>query len=217
MHLPPTPNVVVHLAFGVAALAAGASALRAAKGGAAHRRRGRLAVLLGAVTAGTALLGVFLAPVPPGLMAATLSASYQLFAGARSALMRNRRPGGIDAAGACAALVGVVLVARSTGAANASFSPIIEWSALGWVAVVALYDVARPALSDARWLRLRPLDHGLKMIGFYAAMASAGLGNLLAFAQPWSSVAPIVLGTLGMLYVLLAHAVGRRAWAAAMP
>ena len=95
----------------------------------------------------------------------------------------SRRSDAIDAAGACAALVGVV----------------------------ALYDLARHALSRARWQRLRPLDHGLKMIGFHAAMASAGLGNLLTFAQPWSSVAPIVLGTAGMLYVACLHAIGRRA------
>ena len=49
------------------------------------------------------------------------------------------------------------------------------------------------------------------MIGFYAAMASAGLGNLLPFAQPWSSVVPSVAGTLGMLHIAFVHPLGRRA------
>lgn len=214
---PPGLNVVVHLAFGIAALLAGAAPLLAGKGGRTHRRWGRMAVLLGGVTAGTALLGVFLAPVPPALTAVTLSASYQLFAGARSAWMRGTRPRALDAGAACAALAGVALVATQGGAASTSFSPAIEASALGWVSVVAFYDLGRHALSAVRWQRLRPLDHGLKMIGFYAAMASAGLGNLLPFGQPWSSVVPSVLGAMGMMVVAWTHARRQRGLWGAMP
>ncbi len=216
MHWPPSPNALAHLACGALALSAGLVTLLGAKGGRLHRRAGRVAASLGAATAATAVLGVLLAPVPPALVAVTLSASYQLFGGVRSLWLRRARPGVIDAVGACAALVAAALVARLPGAASASFSPAIEWSALGWVSVVALYDLGRHVLPDERWQRLRPLDHGLKMIGFYAAMASAGLGNLLPFAQPWSSVVPSALGTLGMLYVAGFHAVGRRALRPAM-
>jgi hypothetical protein len=71
-------------------------------------------------------------------------------------------------------------------------------------------------LPDTAWQRAWRLDHGLKMIGFFTAMASAGLGNLLPFAQPWSSVLPSVLGTLGMLHVAFFHPIGRRAFGLAV-
>ena len=82
---------------------------------------------------------------------------------------------------------------------------------------MALFDLGRLRLPDAGWQRAWRLDHGLKMIGFFTAMSSAGLGNLLPFAQPWSSVLPSIAGTVGMLYVALVHPIGRRAWTAATP
>ncbi len=210
MHWPPAPSVALHLACGSAALLAGALALLARKGGRGHRRAGRIAAVLGGITGATAALGIALSPVPPALAAVTLSACYQLASSVRSLQLRGARPGAFDALLACAALVCVAMIACWRGTATSSFSPAIEWSALGFVSLVATYDLCRLVLSDEGWRRLRPLDHGLKMIGFYAGMASAGLGNLLPFAQPWSSVVPSVAGTLGMLYVAFLRPVGRR-------
>ena len=195
---------------------AGALALLAAKGGPRHRRAGRVAAILGGITAATAVLGIVRSPVPPALVAVTLSASYQLASGLRTLFRREARPTLLDAALAIGALACAVLVARGQGAATASFSPTIEWSALGFAGVVALYDLGRFLLPDTAWQRAWRLDHGLKMIGFFTAMASAGLGNLLPFAQPWSSVLPSVVGTLGMLHVAFVHPIGRRAFGLAV-
>jgi hypothetical protein len=63
---------------------------------------------------------------------------------------------------------------------------------------VVIYDVSRHAWPQLWLRRIRPLDHGLKMTGFYFAMASAGAGNLLRGWQPWSQVLPSAIGVTVM-------------------
>ncbi len=87
--------------------------------------------------------------------------------------MRGRGPGGVDAALAVAAPL-----ARSSAPASVSFTPAIQFATLGWVGVIALYDLSRHAWAGT-WTRFQPLEHGLKMTGVYVAMALAGAGNLL--------------------------------------
>ena len=76
------------------------------------------------------------------------------------------------------------------------------------------YDLSRP-LWGTRWLRVRTLDHGLKLVAVYFGMASAGAGNLLPGLRPWGQIVPNVLGVLVMLGFALAAA--RRSAAARLP
>jgi uncharacterized membrane protein len=204
-------DTILHIAGGALATLVGIVGLASAKGGRRHRRAGRIFVPLAALTTATAVIGLLLSPSRTALAAVTLSAGYQLAGSLRALALKDRVPGAPDGALAVLALAAAALVARTMGVDNASFTPAVGYSALAFVSLVALYDLARLRLSLPAWRRIRPLDHGLKMTGFYFGMISAGAGNLLRGAQPWSGVVPSALGVLLMAWFAFRHAPARRA------
>ena len=206
-------NTVVHIAGGALAMLVGIVPLATAKGGRWHRRAGRVFVPLAVIAATTAVVGVLLSPSRTALAAITLSACYQLAGSLRALALRDRTPTAADAALALLAL-GLAALVAAFMAPDRSLAPAIGYSALGFVGLVAIYDLARMRLPLERWCRVRPLDHGLKMTGFYFAMVSAGAGNLLRDAQPWSGAVPSALGTMLMAWFALRHRPRRRPAAA---
>ncbi len=94
-------------------------------------------------------------------------------------------------------LIGGLLLTMGHG--NRAWNPRVGYATVGFLALVALYDLSRPLWLKVWRARVRPLDHGVKMIGFYFAMMSAGLGNLLAQWQPLSQLLPSVLGLIFMV------------------
>ena len=165
-----------------------------------------LALIGMAVTAGTA---------PTALVAVTLTAGYQYVGSLRALALRDRAPGWPDALLACTALALAALLLLRGGPGTASWPPALAYGTLGFVIAMALYDLSRH-LWPQLWLRrARILDHGLKMTGFYFAMASAGAGNLLRGWQPWSQLLPSALGTLAMCVLVFIHLRGRAAVARA--
>lgn len=196
---PNTVNIAVHVSAGAIALAVGLVPLFSSKGGPRHRRWGRFFVLFGGIVIGTAVIGLFIASPPMALVAATLSAGYQYVGSLRALSLRDRAPGWIDAALAFAALGLAAVLLYRMGPGTASWSPMIGYSTVGYVAALVVYDLSRH-LWPRVWLRsARPLDHGLKMAGAYFAMASAGAGNVLRGWQPWSQLLPSMIGVMVML------------------
>ena len=202
---PFSANEWLHIAAGTAALCIGMAPLLSAKGERAHRRYGRMVVALGAVVLATALYGVIVGTAPTALIAVTLTAGYEYVGSLRALALRDRGPGWLDASVACAAIASATLLMLRGGPGTASWPPALAYGTLGFVIALALYDLSRhfwPAL----WLRrARMFDHGLKMTGFYFAMASAGAGNLLRDWQPWSQLLPNVFGILVIFVLALAH------------
>ncbi|BDU20933.1 hypothetical protein [Dyella sp. GSA-30] len=196
-------NVGAHIAMGVLGLLAGLIPLCSSKGSTIHRRAGRVFVYLAGVVLATAVIADVFFPVPMTLVAVTLSASYQYVSSLRALHLRTSPPGLLDAALAGATLLACGFFIMSMGKGNASFTPAIGYSTIGYVAIVAIYDLSRGFWGELWLRRVRPLDHGLKMTGVYFAMLSAGAGNLLRGLQPWSQILPSVVGTL----VLIALAV----------
>lgn len=208
---PNTVNIVVHVSAGALALAVGLVPLFSSKGGPRHRRWGRVFVLFGGIGIGTAVIGLFIASPPMALVAATLTAGYQYVGSLRALALRDRGPGVVDAALACATLALAVLLLYRMGPGTASWSPMIGYSTLGYVTAVVIYDLSRHFWPRV-WLRsARPLDHGLKMTGAYFAMASAGAGNVLRDWQPWSQLLPSTIGTLVMIGLWIVYVRGRGA------
>ncbi len=201
---PLSPNAVVHIAAGATALAVGLVPLTARKGGGAHRRFGRAVVAFGAIVMVTALIGVFFEDAPMALAAVTLSAGYQYIGSLRALALHDRGPGVADAllAALALALSAWLLMAGKPG--SASWPPALAYGTLGYLAMLVAYDLSRHAWPHVWLCRIRPLDHGLKMTGFYFAMASAGAGNLLRDWQPWSQLLPSSIGlVVMMMYTLL--------------
>lgn len=212
---PHEINVIAHVSAGAIALLIGLAPLLSAKGGARHRRFGRMFVILGAIVLATALVGVvFFDPLPP-LIAASLAAGYQYLSSLRALSLKDRGPGVLDAMLALAALGGCAALYVFMGPGTPSWTPAIGYSTIGYIGAVAAYDLSRHVWSGAWRRHARPLDHGVKMTGAYFAMMSAGVGNIFRDAQPWSQVGPSAIGLLAI--IVLAIAFLRRPHVSAAP
>lgn len=201
-------NVSTHIAAGAAALGIGAIPLLTSKGGALHRRFGIAFVAVGVVVLMTALIGnVFFNPPAP-LIAASLAAGYQFCSSLRSLAVRGGGPTWIDAGLALIGLGGCAALFAFMGPGTVSWTPPIGYSTIGYVTLVAVYDLSRHLWRRAWVQHLRPLDHGLKMTGAYFAMMSAGVGNLFRDLQPWSQIGPSMLGLVVMIVLAFSHLSG---------
>ena len=77
---------------------------------------------------------------------------------------------------------------------------IVAASTLGALFSVLLYDIAR-WLFPRRWFRsLWIYEHSYKLIASQFGMLSALIGNVVRFGQPWSQIAPSVVGLLVVGY-----------------
>ncbi len=205
MNLLHNINLFIHLSSGALAALFGVVCLAGIKGGRWHRRAGRIVIPLAVLVAATAVVGILLSLSRTALVAVTLSASYQLAGSLRALALKDRKPSSPDVLLALLAMGAASLIGIFMGSDNASFTPVIGYSALAFVSLVAIYDLGRQRLSLERWRQIRPLDHGLKMTGFYFAMISASAGNLLRGAQPWSGVVPSAIGTLLMVWFAIRY------------
>lgn len=212
-----TLNVLSHVATGTLALLIGLVPMFSRKGGPLHRWSGRATVGLGAVVLGSAVIADILFDPPAPLVAATLSAGYQYLSGLRTLALKQAGPGWPDALLALARLGLVGLLGLHMGSGTASWPPAIGYATIGFIATIIVYDLSRH-LWIATWRRhVRPLDHGVKMIGFWFAMLSAGAGNALEQWQPISQVLPSAIGMVAMVGFVIWYSVnpvGRRAMAA---
>ncbi len=181
------------------ALALGALASR--KGERLHRGLGRLFVLCAGAVLATAVAAELLRPPKAWLYAATLSMAYQYLGSQRALALKDRAPSWPDGMAAMAALgVAAALVVWFSTLKPGRLGVVgAAWGALGWLTMVAVYDLSRFLYLELWRARMRPLDHGLKMTGAAFAMASAGAGNLLSGLQPWSQLAPAILAPIVMV------------------
>ncbi|AQR62098.1 hypothetical protein BZG35_10920 [Brevundimonas sp. LM2] len=211
-------NVASHVGTGALALLIGLVPLFSRKGGPLHRWSGRATVGLGAVVLASAVIADVLFDPPAPLVAATLSAGYQYLSGLRTLALKRAGPGWPDVALALTGLGLVTLLGLHMGSGTASWPPAIGYATIGFIATVIVYDLSRH-LWIGLWRRqVRPLDHGVKMIGFYFAMLSARAGNLLEQWQPLSQVLPSAIGMVAMVGFVVWYSlnpIGRREMAAA--
>jgi len=194
-----TLNILTHVATGATALVIGLIPLFSRKGGPLHRWSGRATAGLGAVVLASAVLAVILFQPPSPLVAATLTAGYQYLSGLRTLSLTRRGPRLPDTLLSMLGVGLALLVAFKMGQGTASWTPAIGYTTIGYLATMTAYDLSRPLWVGVWYRRVRPLDHGVKMIGFYFAMLSAGAGNLLADWQPLSQVLPSAIGMVAMI------------------
>ena len=192
-------NTGGHILAGTLALAVGLVPMFTRKGGVLHRQAGYVTVALGLIVLGSAVIANILFDPPAPLVAATLSAGYQYLSGMRAAYLKAGPLKPLDIALAVCGLALCGLLWANVAHGSASWSPQIGYSTLGYILVILIYDLSRTFWMSVWHRHVRLLDHGLKMIGFYFAMLSAGAGNLLAQWQPLSQLLPSMIGLVVMI------------------
>jgi len=199
MAYPHLINISLHVLAGVIALGCGALILFRAKGTSTHRRIGRIfgySTLLVCLFAAT---GLSLFRFLPVFAVLTVLVAYQLVGGWRAAYTQARGPSALDAGWTLLAAVAAialvpVLFAKPPDALH------VVYGALGGLASILLYDCIK-WLFPRSWHRsLWRYEHSYKMLGSLFGMLSALIGNVVRVGQPWSQLAPLIVGTLVIAY-----------------
>lgn len=185
-----TTNITLHVVAGTLALMLGLLQLAQAKGGAAHRRRGRLFVGCMWTVIATAVVGLAAFRFRSGLALVTVLAAYWTYSGLRALRLRDRAPQMQDVVAAFSGLAAVAVFARTVPATSFDWAPPVIYTSLATLAMVCLYDLSRVPFAAgahrARWMS----EHIVKMIGAFGALCSAFAGTVLAAWQPFSQLAP---------------------------
>jgi len=213
LSLPHLLNLVLHVAAGVAAICLGLALLAWAKGTPAHRRRGRIFVLLALLVCASGAVGTVFFRFIPLFAVLTLLVTYQLLSGWHAVYTKAAGPNRIDALLAvCAAAwaIGLMpgLLAGETG--------VVVYSTMGTLALLLAYDAARWCFPRRWHAALWRYEHIYKLVASLFGMLSSATGNLLRVGQPWSQLLPSLLG-LAVIAVCIRREHQARSGAALSP
>lgn len=199
MHLA---NIVIHVAAGSAALAAGFLVLFRQKGTVAHKRLGTTFFYLALVVCATAAIGTIFFRFLPAFAVLSLLVPYQLMGGLRAARMQGRGPALIDGVVLLAAFV-IALPLSMEVLLRAGRLTAVDYSAVAALWLVLLYDAAKWAF-PRRWHgSIWRFEHTYKMTASVFAMLSALVGNVVRVGQPWSQLLPSAMGLVVIAYFFL--------------
>ena len=200
MSQPHLFNLAVHILAGTIAIVLGLYLLAVAKGTPQHRRRGRCFAWLTLVVCATAALGNLLFGYRPVFAVLTVLVLYQLLSGWRAVHTRDTGPEAIDGTMTAIALACGLLILASLRQDRSGQQVIVVLSSLGGLATILIYDSAR-WLFPHRWHgALWRYEHIYKLLASLFAMLSAAAGNLMRVGQPWTQLAPSVLGLLCIVW-----------------
>ena len=200
MSQPHLFNLAVHILAGSLAIVLGLYLLAVAKGTPQHRRRGRWFAWLTLVVCATAALGNLLFGYRPVFAVLTVLVLYQLLSDWRAVHTRDTGPEAIDGTMTAIALACGLLILASLRQDRSGQQVIVVLSSLGGLATILIYDSAR-WLFPHRWHgALWRYEHIYKLLASLFAMLSAAAGNLLRVGQPWTQLAPSVLGLLCIVW-----------------
>src|SRR6202011_1823256 len=199
-------NIAIHVVFGAIALVIGFVPLVTQKGGRTHVRFGRWFLICLIVVIATAVIGIVAFGFRAFLGVITMLSAYEAWSGYRVFSIRATGPRILDAVIALAALVAAVLFIIYLRSVQVPWAPVVIYSTLGTLVAVASYDLLRFALPKNWVARSWLYEHLVKMMGAYTAIVSAFSGTVLARWQPWSQMAPSIVGTIAMIGFIIYHA-----------
>ena len=193
-------NLALHILAGSLAIALGLYLLAVPKGTPLHRRRGRWFAWLTLVVCATAALGNLLFGYRPVFAVLTVLVLYQLLSGWRAVYTRDQGPQAIDGAMTAIALACGLLILTSLRQDRSGQQVIVVLSSLGGLATILVYDSARWLFPRHWHAALWRYEHIYKLLASLFAMLSAAAGNLLRVGQPWTQLAPSVLGLICIVW-----------------
>jgi len=182
----------------------GVLAYASVKGGAKHRRYGRIFLWLMATVVGTALLGTIFFVDRPFLTIVAFQSGYFSFSGFRLARLKAVPLQRIDLW--VAILVVVVLAAFFFRLQTATiyWNRGIVYYLLFYLVLIVGFDLFRycwpSIISYQRWWLH---DHIFKMTSAFTALVSAGVGTVLAAWEPWNQILPAMGGTVWLIFCLV--------------
>jgi len=209
MDIIHTINIYTHVIIGSLLLVLGLVPMVSKKGGTWHKRVGRCYKYLYLVVLATAIIGVVFFRAQPALMMITLAAVFNYVSGIRALEIRLTGPRMFDnlfALGIIVVSAAMLFMMSENG--SASWSPTMGYSIIGVTVMYASYDLSRNFWATTWTEKVWPIDHGVKMIGSYFALASAASGNLITSFQPWSQISPSIIGSIisiGFIYLYFKH------------
>lgn len=204
-------HIGLHIAAGTIALLIGFALLAMQKGTATHRRWGKVFCGLALVVSVSAAVGTVFFRFIPVFAVLTVLVPYQLVSGWRSIYTRDRGPSRFDALWTLVALVFAIALTPALMSSSARVD-IVAYSSLGALFTLLAYDGVR-WLFPRRWFAsLWRYDHVYKLVASLFAMLSALVGNVVRAGQPWSQIAPSVIGllTIAFFFVQLRRRRARR-------
>jgi len=188
-------NIAIHVVAGSIALAMGFLILFKDKGTPTHKRLGRAFVWMTLVVCATAVIGTVFFRFLPAFAVLSLLVPYQLFGGWRAARTKDAGPTMVDAGMLLAALALALPLVMEVLTPGRRLTAV-DYSAVGALAMLLVYDTIRWTFPRRWHATLWRYEHSYKMTASVFAMLSAMVGNVVRFGQPWSQLAPSVIGLL---------------------
>ena len=193
-------NIIIHVSCGTIALIIGLIPYLTQKGGKAHRKYGRLFLLLMLVVITTAIIGLLFFRDRPFLTVVTMLSFYTAFGGYRALKYREQGPGWGELLVTLLAISCALWFLVGTSEGRVLWHSSVVNILLGYLLLWCIYDllrfigvIKRPGI----WLP----EHVLKMTSAYYALFSAATGTVLSAWEPWNQIIPAIVGTL--LYVVI--------------
>lgn len=197
-------NIIIHAVLGCFAIAIGIFVLVITKGTRRHKLWGRRFVYLGFAVCITAAIGNICFRFLPLFATLTLLVSYLLASGWRVVITRDSGPAFVDGCILLLGFCGISAMGYVLAAYSVNVPPIILYSTLGALTVVLLYDSVRWLFPHHWHDILWRYEHVYKIVSSLFAMTSAFFGNTMRAGQPWSQIAPSIVGVVVIIYFFVA-------------
>ncbi|MDB5156354.1 MAG: hypothetical protein JWR50_1061, partial [Mucilaginibacter sp.] len=191
-----TINIATHVPAGSLALIAGLTAAVVSKTGKWHVRFGRYFMWMIIVVILTGLFGIFVFNRNNFLLVITMLSGYACFSGIRSIRLNGQKPKLLDCLVPILAIASAMYYLYYVFALGMYWSPVITYSTLGTLLLLAMYDLLKTVLSVTFLKKAIMYEHAYKMITALTAIASAFIGTVFPQYKPYSQFMPSVTGVV---------------------
>lgn len=198
MTVPHLINLIAHVAAGACAMGIGFCILFTTKGTVVHRKMGRAFTYFTLAVCLSAVIGSVFFRFIPMFAVLTVLVAFQLLSGWHVIYTKDLGPNRVDLLlASCATLVGGLLLKQVLSSpSTGSTSNVVVYSSLGTLALLVFYEFLRWTFPKAWHANLWRYEHIYKLVASLFAMISAFVGNVIRFGQPYSQIAPSIVGLL---------------------
>lgn len=197
-------NIFVHVLAGLIAILIAFIPYYSTKGGATHRRFGRIFLGLMAIVIITAMNGVLIFRDRPFLTVVTLLSFYTSYSGFRVLKTKEQGFQTIDFLVMVLVMVVAVSFVLKMKTANVVWNQSVVYYLLGYVFLIVGFDSLRYFLPNLiRVKKFWLYEHIYKITASFTALISAGAGTVLAAWEPYNQIIPAIFSTFWLIFCML--------------